>query len=269
MNNKKKIFLLLFLLIFILNNYTSVNNIIDNEGSHYFYGIELHNSFLHINNKRIIDEKVIDFKIYDIDNDSNDEIAVITKKDSDIYGQYVIIYKILNKNETIYLEEIYRKDFLDIKPWKIDICNLDNDGDTDFFIGVYKDTKYYKDIRNRPFFYSWNGSNLYKKWTGSFFTELDLIDVTFSDYMNLGWEQIAILEKNNQGLYRVGLYSFIGFGFQKIAESVFYENVKSISSKQITGKKYIYLEFSEYYIILSASDTRIHDYVKLVEFNQY
>jgi hypothetical protein len=144
---------------------------------------------------KIFGEEIIDYKIYNIDSDIDEEILVITKHEAGEFGSDFIIYDTKEADGTLVAKEIYRHDFSDIKPWKVDACNLDNDGQADIFIGVYKDTVFYKDVRRRPFFYSWDGNRLHKKWLGSFFTEWDLVDITFGDYYNLGYDVAAVLEK--------------------------------------------------------------------------
>lgn len=178
---------------------------------------------------KLIHDKIINFKIYDIDFDENEEFLVLTKNKTNEYGSELIIYDIEKKDEQIKAEEIYRQDFSLFKPWKVDACNLDNDGETDIFIGVHKDTVFYKDVRNRPFFYSWDGERLNKKWLGSFFTDWELVDIAFGDYYNLGYDVAAILEKTNDS-YRVSIYKFIGFGFENMHISEVYTNVESIET---------------------------------------
>lgn len=249
-------FILLIVFIFCFNgNSINLNNT--------NYKLELKNNYLYIENTKLLNQQIIDFKVYDLDKDLDDEIIVLTLN-KDIYGKDIILYDITANNLDFNVKEIYKQDFEKAKPWKIDICNLDNDDDIDIFIGVYKATKYYKDIRNRPFFYSWNGKSLYKKWTGSFFTELDLIDISFGYYMGTAWQQVAVLEKNKDNLYRVGLYNWTGFGFQKIAESEYYNNIKNIATKQIQSKDYINLKTDLEDITLSKTDKKIYDYIKLM-----
>jgi hypothetical protein len=103
---------------------------------------------------KIFGEEIIDYKIYNIDSDIDEEILVITKHEAGEFGSDFIIYDTKEADGTLVAKEIYRHDFSNIKPWKVDACNLDNDGQADIFIGVYKDTVFYKDVRRRPFFYS-------------------------------------------------------------------------------------------------------------------
>ena len=225
-------------------DYAYIDNItVDNK----IYKVYEKNNYLYIkkNNgfNKIIDERIIDFKIYNLDNDENDEILIITKHEAKEHGSDFIIYDTEEVGDSIKSKEIYRQDFYDIKPWKVDACNLDNDGETDIFIGVYKDTVFYKDIRNRPFFYSWNGEQLNKKWLGSFFTDWELIDIAFGDYYNLGYDVVAVLEKNNDS-YRVSYYKFIGFGFENMDTSEIYTNVRSIETVKEDGRDALTLNFS-------------------------
>ncbi len=177
--------------------------------------------------QKVIHEKIIDYKVYDIDGDQTEEILVITHIGDQLYGGDFIVFDTESVKDQIVTKEIYREDFSAIKPWKVSACNLDNDGEADIFIGVHKDTVFYKDERNRPFFYSWDGKSLKKKWLGSFFTDWELVDITFGDFFNLGYDAAAILEKRNDE-YRVGIYKFIGFGFENMYTSKIYRDLNSI-----------------------------------------
>jgi hypothetical protein len=197
------------------------------------YEIKYEKSYLYDaeTGRKLTDEKVLSFKFYDIDGDSSDELLAVTRLDfENDFGKDLVIYDMYAGEGVLEAKEIYREDFSSIKPWRVDACNLDNDGMTDVFIGVFKSTAFYTDIRKRPFFYSWDGKELSKKWLGSFFTDWDLTGITFGDYYGLGFDAAAVLEKNDEGVYRVGVYKFIGFGFENMYTSKNYSNVKSIET---------------------------------------
>lgn len=204
------------------------------------YEIFIKNNWLYKNGiipKKLSDEIILDYKIYDIDSDNNDELLMITKSSPmDEYGKNLVIYEFDEHENSLKLMELYRQDFSDVKPWKIDACNLDNDDETDIFIGVYKDTIFYKDFRKRPFFYSWDGKNLNKKWLGSFFTDWELVDLSFCDYYNTGYDVAIVLEKNKNDNYRIGIYNFIGFGFEHMKTINIDGDVKNISIEEILMK---------------------------------
>ena len=194
------------------------------------YNIILKNSELFIDNGKniykLVEEKIVDMKIYNIDNTQNDELLVIGLQDNYInederkFGDDVVIYKLEEMENTITVVEIYREDFSDIKPWMIDAANIDGDNNTEIFVGVHKRTVFYEKVRNRPFYYSWNGKKLYKKWTGSFFSSKELIDVTFIDLLNKDGYETAVLEKDEEGRYTVSLYSWLSFGFIKLKVTI-------------------------------------------------
>jgi len=221
-----------------LCNMNVSNNIfklfIKNNSLYYVNGISI---------KKLLNEKIIDYKVYDLDNDENDELLILTKLENNEYGADLVIYETKVNKEMLEVSEIYREDFAKLKPWKVGACNLDSDGNADVFIGVYKDTTFYNDYRKRPFFFSWDGKMLYKKWLGSFFTSWDLVDITFGDYFNLGYDVAAVLEKNEKNEYRVGTYNFAGFGFENMKTSNIYNNVKSIKSVKENINDSIVLNF--------------------------
>lgn len=215
-------------------NDNTFNLFIKNNSLYYIKGISI---------EKFSNEKIIDYKVYDLDNDEDDELLVLTKLEDSEFGADLVIYETKVNKEILEVKEVYREDFAKFKPWKVDACNLDNDGNADVFIGVYKDTTFYNDYRKRPFFYSWNGEILNKKWLGSFFTSWDLVDITFGDYFNLGYDTAAVLEKNESGECRVGIYNFVGFGFENMKTSKTFNNIESINTVNESNKNYIELNF--------------------------
>lgn len=187
--------------------------------------------------KKLTHEIILDFKVYDIDYDNNDELLIITRTHKDdVYGKDIIIFEIEIKENSLKLIELFRQDFSDVKPWKIEACNLDNDGETDVFIGVYKDTLFYKGLSKRPFFYTWDGRSLNKKWLGSFFTDWELVDISFGDYLNTGYDVAAVLEKGKNEKYRIGIYNFVGFGFEHMKTINIDNDIKDLNIEKILMK---------------------------------
>lgn len=262
--NKKKSYLLLLIMIILFSGCSDKNlkNDIYNNSkveianiNNISYNILLKDNELYIDNgkkiNKLVEEKILDFEIYNIDSTKDDELLVIGLSDKIItqnerkFGDDLIIYKLEEIRNNITATEIYREDFSNIKPWMIDAANIDNDEDIEIFVGVYKKTKFYEKVRNRPFYYSWNGKKLYKKWTGSFFSKKDLIDVTFVDFDELDGDETAILERDEEGRYTVSLYSWLNFGFIKIAKSDYYYDVKAIDTVVVDHKDYIEIEYVE------------------------
>lgn len=262
--NKEKSYLLLLIMLILFSGCSNRNmkdNIYNDSKietaniNNISYNIILKDNELFIDNGKniykLVEEKILDMKIYNIDNTQNDELLVIGLQDNDInenerkFGDDVVIYKLEEIENTITASEIYREDFSDIKPWMIDAANIDGDNNTEIFVGVHKRTVFYEKVRNRPFYYSWNGKKLYKKWTGSFFSNKELIDVTFIDLLNKDGYETAVLEKDEEGRYTVSLYSWLSFGFVKVTESGYYYNATSIDTVAVDDKYYIEIEYNK------------------------
>lgn len=194
--------------------------------------------------EKFIDERLFDYVIYDLDNDKNDEIIALTQTNSDAWGKNVSYYDVEISSGKIIAEEIYREDFSSLFPWKIEACNLDNDNFADIFIGVEKDTVFYSDVRSRPFFYTWDGEKLKKKWLGSFFSLWSLKDIAFGDYFGLGFDVAAVLEENENKECRISFYNFVGFGFENMKIENTYQSIKSINTVKQKDKYYLKLDFS-------------------------
>lgn len=171
------------------------------------------------------DELVFDFRAFDMDGDECDEIVILTKGSGDS-GSDVVIFEV-EPGET---REVYRKDFSSVKPWNVDACDVDGDGWGEVFIGVFKDTRYFKEVRRRPFFYTWDGKALRKKWEGSAFSSRYLIDITFGDYFNMGRDLAAVLEKDGEGKCYVSIYISADFGFTKVTESEPMEDIIAVET---------------------------------------
>ena len=206
------------------------------------------------NTDKILDYEIIDMKVYDIDNDGNDELIVI-----DSANENIILFEIEQIDSEFAIEEIYRKNFSDIDPWMVEAGDVDADGIVEIFIGVNKRTEFYEDIRNRPFYYSWNCEKLQKKWTGSYFSEKELIDVRFADLFESGRDETIVLERNKEGKYVVSIYSWLGFGFIKIVSSGEYESIDElIISEKADGASYVEIEYMD-------GDNKSREEVKFVE----
>lgn len=193
--------------------------------------------------QKLIGERLFDFKAYDIDGDLSQEIIAITSGPFEGYGKDVVFYDIIAESGIIIADEMYREDFSGVKPWKVDACRLSSDNHTDIFIGVLKDTEFYSQVKRRPFFYSWDGEKLVKKWLGSYFSTWDLKDIAFGDFFGQGFDAAAVLEENEMGQYRVGFYHFAGFGFENMSTSGILYRVKSIKTVKEDGREYAELDF--------------------------
>ena len=174
--------------------------------------------------KMLLDEPLVDAVAYDMNQDGKEELLVLTlnqeglDKDGRRFGKELRFYKLEQEEESVEPTLIYRNNISSVKPFMIEAGSLER-GEVNIFLGVYKDTKYYKEIINRPFFFSWNGKFIERKWTGSYLSHNELMDLVFVDLTGDGSEEIAVLEEVRQDVYQVALYKWLNFGFDYLATS--------------------------------------------------
>lgn len=242
--------IIIILLFFLSNNLTNINSpntqskliIQDKEFSCTFskdklicHDIELNKHY----NINILQESVIlSMAISDIDYDGTDEILIISAIDKAIYGNDFIIYKPSYVKEEIIIQEIYRNDFTKIKPWEIQVCNLDDDNIKDIYVGVYKSTPMFHTIENRPFFFNFDGEKLIKKWTGSKL-EHSFSKIKFFDLIGNKNDELIVIEKLDDSREVISVYYWLRFGFVKFAESYKYDNISDFQFIEINNIKYI------------------------------
>lgn len=222
------------------------------------YNILVKDHFLYCDDgkdiEKILDEKIIDVKAYDIDKDGDDELAVI-----DSVNENLIFFEIESTDNELLIEEIYRKDFSTIDPWMVEAGDVDGDGTVEIFMGVNKRTEFYEDVRYRPFYYSWDGERLQKKWTGSYFSEKELMDVKFADLFGSGRDETIAIERDTEGKHIVSIYGWLGFGFIKIAESHCYEDVDEVIISERDGGS-VYVE-----VVYTSDDKTVREEADFVE----
>lgn len=179
---------------------------------------------------------ILDLSIGDINEDGADEILLLTGKKDKFYGEYLVIFKPI-LDDIFSLEKIYFSDFSNLKPWEIEVCEIDGDGIQDIFVGVHKTTFYYPEKDNRPFFFNFKEGQLVKKWTGSKLRH-PFEDVCFVDLLGDATDMLAVVEKYEEK-HIITLYRWFGFGFIIIGESKSFNYVNNIFAIDIEGKEYI------------------------------
>lgn len=142
--------------------------------------------------------------------------AVGFSKNDTIYI-YSIIHNIFTKKSTIALFSYVNKTnvFLtpsldthqDFFPWKIIIADVDNDGQYELLVGVYKKTKYFQEIEKRLFVYNLQGRYFYPKWFGS------KINHKIQDFEVDNVNNDLIILHNNDKRKPLIRYKWNGFGF--------------------------------------------------------
>ncbi|HAZ36577.1 MAG TPA: hypothetical protein DCY71_01830 [Clostridiaceae bacterium] len=164
------------------------------------------------------------YAIGDINNDNNDEVILVLKNKGDKFGCQIII---LNANN---LNGIYKSNYENINPWKVDIGDADGDGIKDICIGAYTTTRFYKGFDKRPYIYNFINNDLYPKWLGSRLSR-PFEDYAFFDVDNDGADEIVAIEKLEDCRKILNSYKWKGFGLEGFAESDYFDDIKEINKK--------------------------------------
>ena len=167
-------------------------------------------------------DRVLEYKTGDINGDNQDELIVLTKSIFGKYGKDVVIYKDVND-----LREIYRKDFSELKPWKVDTGDIDGDGISEVSLGVYKETVFHPVMTKRPFIYSFKDNTLLAKWRGSRLSR-PFTEYTFYDIDKDGIDEIISIEILENKRMLINSYKWIGFGIEGFMESKEYDNITEL-----------------------------------------
>lgn len=117
-----------------------------------------------------------------------------------VYGRDICVYE-NNKR-------IYKRNYEKIRPWAIDLGDLEDDGILDVYIGAYRATDYYP-LAKRPFFFEWQGKMI-KKWTGSYLSYNTLVD------LKMDGMKVITREFNDDNYYE-GIYMWQHFGFVQLS----------------------------------------------------
>ena len=159
-------------------------------------------------------------------------------------GEFGSELKIKNKNEEFIV------DVSDLKPWKIDLANVDG-GEMELALGVYKKTPFDQKFARRCFLYNIDFKNqklrpkLRISRLHNPIKDFNLCDIDSDTY-----DEIISIEKNIDGNYLFGVYDWTNFAVERnhgsevlMDEPKFLDKEKKV---EIDGKKCeLYLEGDE------------------------
>ncbi|MBO9596470.1 MAG: hypothetical protein J7559_01420 [Cohnella sp.] len=124
-------------------------------------------------------------------------------------------------------QRVYENDFKDLKPWKIEIGDIDGDDRKELLIAVNKPTHFDAEHRNRMFIFNFEGGKLVKKWTGSQLAG-DWRTFRVGDLLPIPGDELIFIERLEGNKERIGVYYWLDFGFVRVADSEPYDPIESI-----------------------------------------
>jgi hypothetical protein len=196
----------------------------------------------------------------DLDGDGIIEIIVITYEelsDGHPMGGNILIFKESEEG----LSLACTKEGLN--PWKLEIGDVDGDGQMDIAVGVWKESPLDPVMAKRVFFYTWDGEALQKKWLGSRlsrrFDDFALYDINFD-----GWDELIALEAGERDMHRVAVYRWDIFGFEWLGCSEEMAGLTGFSEGEenltvLTDSEQFRVEFNEDHVDIETIDLEEND----------
>ncbi|MDD3174107.1 MAG: hypothetical protein PHF63_10745 [Herbinix sp.] len=171
------------------------------------------------------------------------------------YGDTLVVFSQRNDGSW---QRIYNNDFKNLKPWKIELADIDGNGSKEILIAVNKTSHFDKSEKNRMFIFNYADNKLIKKWTGS---EIAGIWENFAagDFVPIKGDELVFIRQVENG-ERVSVYYWFDFGFLLLAESNDYEDILSVS---IRGENSILISYredgKERSVTLKAKDEKLKE----------
>ncbi len=182
-------------------------------------------------------ERIIDSCILDLNKDSCDEILLILGDTDKTYGKGFLVYSLDNG-----FKRVFYQSFEDMNPWKIQISDVDGDGNKEISITMFKETRFHPVMANRPYIYDWVDNSIFPKWRGSRLSK-PFDDYIFQDIDGDGADELISIEILQNGNKIINSYKWKGFGFEGLVESNEYEDIMAVKrAMESNGKIHIYIK---------------------------
>jgi hypothetical protein len=163
--------------------------------------------------------------VADYDGNGNDDIFLLLKKEDEKYGERLIV---LNYNDEK-VEKTYDASFKKVNPWKVQVCDVDGDGEKEVSLAVYTVAKYHPVSAKRPFIYNFHDNKLYPKWLGSRLSR-PFDDYVFCDVDGDKKDELISVETTKEGKKELDVYKWKGFGFESVGVSKAYDQMDDIKA---------------------------------------
>lgn len=161
----------------------------------------------------------------DYDGNGNDDLFLLFRKEGKKYGEKLII---LNFNRGM-VRKTYEESFQKLNPWKVQVCDVDGDGQKEVSLGVYTMAKYHRVYAKRPFLYYFHKNKLYPKWLGSRLSQ-PFDDYIFCDVDGNKMDELISIETMRDGKKELDAYQWKGFGFESIGVSEEYAQMGGLKA---------------------------------------
>lgn len=169
--------------------------------------------------------------VSDFNMDGVDEIFLLLKYAKQEYGDELLILSF----DGVF-EKLFSQSYGKLNPWKVQVCDVDGDGEKEISLGVYTVAKYHPVYAKRPFIYYYHDNKLYPKWLGSRLSR-PFEDYVFCDIDRDGMDELISIEITKEGKKELNSYKWKGFGFESIGCSKAYDNITDlgVSGSSVTA----------------------------------
>lgn len=180
------------------------------------------------------DINILNSCISDLNNDSADEILLLTAKTGEKYGENLVIYSFRTGQDksgavaSLIIKEKYNASMKSLNPWKVQTADVDGDKRKEISIGVYKTAEFHPVMAKRPFIYNWEEDNISPKWLGSKLSK-PFEDYIFADINGDERDELISTELLPDGSKLINSYAWKGFGFESLGESQSFQDIISLS----------------------------------------
>ncbi len=165
-------------------------------------------------------EEIIDYAM----DGSRAFLLVGTGKEEPDYGD---LFLVLEREDSGEWARMYENDFTGLKPWKLELGDVDGDGMIEIVTAVRKTTYYDREERNRLFVFNYGEAGLVKKWTGSQIAG-NWTDFEIGDLVSTRGEEIVFLSRTKEGRDKLFVYAWYDFGFLMLAQSEEYQEITGV-----------------------------------------
>lgn len=148
--------------------------------------------------------------------------TLVSRSPSDHYGDVLQIHKRNGEQG-----QVYESDFLQLKPWKVEVSDVDGDGVNDIIVAVRKTTHFDDEEKNRLFIFNFDGEVLFKKWTGSQIAG-EWRDFIVGELVPIPGDELIFIEQLPGQGERLQIYYWFDFGFSFLAASELYDQIVGI-----------------------------------------